>query len=45
MGAASLDRAGKSTGGRITILLSTPEFAELYSAISFAELRRMLSKP
>lgn len=43
--ASSLDRAGKSTGRRIAILPFTPEFADLYSAISFAELRRLLAKP
>ncbi len=43
--AASLDRDGKTSGHRITILPFTPEFADLYSSISFTELRRLLAKP
>jgi tetratricopeptide (TPR) repeat protein len=42
--AASLERAGKPGGGRIVLLPFTPEFADLYSAISFSELRRLLGK-
>jgi tetratricopeptide (TPR) repeat protein len=42
--AASLDRAGKPNGRRIAVIPFTPEFADLYSAISFTELRRLLAK-
>lgn len=42
--ASSLDRAGKSAGTHIAVLPFTPEFADLYSAVSFAELRRLLPK-
>ncbi len=42
--ASSLDRAGKPTGGRVMVLPFTPEFADLYSAVSFTELRRLLAK-
>jgi Flp pilus assembly protein TadD len=43
--AASLDRAGKHADAqRITVIPFAPEFADLYSAISFTEMRRMLGR-
>ena len=42
--ASSLDRAGKPAGKKIAVLPFTPEFADLYSAVSFTEMRRMLAK-
>ena len=42
--AASLDRAGKSGGPKIVLMPFTPELADIYSAISFTELRRLLAK-
>ncbi len=43
--ASSLDHAGKKAEAqRISVLPFSPEFTDLYSAISFAEMRRMLAK-
>jgi hypothetical protein len=43
--ASSLDHAGKKAEAqRINVLPFTPEFTDLYSAISFAEMRRMQPK-
>ena len=43
--ASALDHSGKkSDAQRINVLPFTPEFTDLYSAISFTEMRRMLSK-
>ncbi len=43
--ASSLDHAGnKSEAGKIQVLPFSPEATDLYSAISFAEMRRMLPK-
>ncbi len=43
--ASSLDHAGKKAEAqRINILPFSPEFTDLYSAISFIEMRRMLPK-
>lgn len=43
--ASSLDHAGKKAEAqRINVLPFTPEFTDLYAAISFTEMRRMLGK-
>jgi hypothetical protein len=43
--ASSLDHLGKkSDAQRIAVLPFTPEFADLYSAVAFTEMRRMLSR-
>jgi Flp pilus assembly protein TadD len=43
--ASSLDRAGrKAEAQRIVVIPFTPELADLYAAISFTEMRRMIVK-
>jgi hypothetical protein len=41
---ASLDRAGNSASSKVALMPFAPEFADLYAAVSFTELRRLLAK-